>query len=152
MSSAVPWGPVRSFHHPTLQTLDGEEEERRIYYLSRSESRYTNFSRFRCSFTMDRSEGRPGGSGQKSKRLPIKNFHFYLGHETSVLAHKRQTAPKVCLDMRDFLSEASVPSPLPSALVHSRHSLLHVLPSSCPVEDFFFQLCISSRGALGKRQ
>lgn len=70
MSSAAPRGPIRSFHHPTLQTLDGEEEERRIYYLSRSERRYTNFSRFRCSFTVDRSERRLGGVGRNLSVFP----------------------------------------------------------------------------------
>lgn len=112
MSSAAPWGPMRSFHHPTLQTLDGEEEEGRIYYLSRSERRYTNFNWLRCSFTTDRSERRLGGGVvQNSKRLPIKNFHFYLGHETSVLAHKRQTARKASLDTRDFPLRPLCPLP-----------------------------------------
>lgn len=45
MSSTI---RTECIYHPTLQSLDGEEEEKRIYYLSRSERRYTNFSKFRC--------------------------------------------------------------------------------------------------------
>lgn len=63
----------------------------------------------------DRGRGWGGGEVvQNSKRLPIKNFHFYLGHETSVLAHKRQTARKVSLDMRDFPSRPLCPLPYPA--------------------------------------
>lgn len=79
-------------------------------------------------------EVKGGGVVQKSKRLPI---YFYLGHETSVLAHKRQTVRKVSFDTRDFPSRPLCPLPTrcPRSL---RHSLFHVLPSSCPVEVFFF--------------
>lgn len=63
MSSVAPWGPMRSFHDPTLQTLDGEEEERRIYYLSRSERRYTNFNRLRCCIYYGQKSKETGGRG-----------------------------------------------------------------------------------------
>lgn len=64
----------------------------------------TKFSEFGYSFTLGRSERRP--EGQKSESLPKKKFHFYLGPETSVLAHN------VSLDMRELSPEASMPSPL----------------------------------------
>lgn len=146
MSSAAPWGPMRSFHHSTLQTLDGEEKERRIYYLSRSERRYTNFNWLRCSVTMDRSDR--GGVVQKSKRLSI---YFYLGHETSVLAHKRQTVRKVSLDTRDFPSRPLCPLPYP---VPSFTPPLAVpcSPIKLPCRGFFYQLFTSASGALGNRQ
>lgn len=88
---------------------------------------------------------------QKSKRLPIKNFHFYLGHETSVLAHKRQTVRKVSLDTRDFPSRPLCPLPYP---VPSFTPPLAVpcSPIKLPCRGFFYQLFTSTSGALGNRQ
>lgn len=110
-----------------------------------------------CSFTTDRSERRQGAGGgvvQNSKRLPIKNFHFYLGHETSVLAHKRQTARKISLDTRDFPSRPLCPLPYPAPSFTPPLAAPRS-PVKLPCRGFFFfffQLFSSAGGALGNRQ
>lgn len=129
MSSKAPWSPMTSFHHPTFQTLDGEEEGKRIWHLSRAERSYRNFNKFRCSFILGRSERRP--EEWKSKSLPGKKFNLYLGPGLQRIDSSQGLPWSERLFFRHHcaLSPASCsPSPFPLTAPCS--------PMSCPIEVF----------------